>query len=242
MRRRLGVVSAPASAPASARSFAVWLALSLLLAAGGSACALTSKGEALTIRYFTPEHAPVRLTGATVSRSPAAQGAPSRQGASRGTPLRLGRITSGSDLRERIVHRESGAEVGFYDDRRWTERPQTYVRRALSRTLFEERGFDRVISGAAPTLDVEVLAFEELELPAGHVARIRLRVVLHDDTRALLEETLTVDRPAAGGGTAAFASAMGDALVALSERVASDVAARVATATAAPPACAPPPR
>ena len=51
-----------------------------------------------------------------------------------------------------------------------------------------------MLSGAAPTLDVDVLGFEELrEQPAR--ARVSLRITVHDDQRAGLERTSSVDVP-----------------------------------------------
>jgi hypothetical protein len=37
------------------------------------------------------------------------------------------------------------------------------VRRALSRDLYQQAGFTRVVSGPAPTPEVELMAFEECE-------------------------------------------------------------------------------
>ena len=118
--------------------------------------------------------------------------------------MRLGRVTSGSNLRERIAFRDDAFELGYYEDRRWTERPETFVRRELGRTLFEDRGFKRALSGDAPTLDVEVIAFDELKLATGHGVRVQLKVMLMGDHDMIAEETLTVDRPVAGGKNAKF--------------------------------------
>jgi cholesterol transport system auxiliary component len=189
-----------------------------LMACGG---ALTAKGEALDVRWYNPETAPPRLTSAT-------PGSPERIDRT----LELGRVTSGINLRERIAYRDAAYEVGFYDDKRWTERPEVYVRRALARTLFEERGMHRALAGQAPVLDVEVLSFEELR-GAAPAARIQLRMLVHDDRDALVEKTLTVDRPVAPGakGFQAFVQAMAQALDAAVEQVANEVVAVLATRT-----------
>src|SRR4029078_3767284 len=79
--------------------------------------------------------------------------------------LRLGRVVAGSSCPEQIPYRDSDHELGFYEERRWTERPEVYLRRALARALFEERGATRVVSGFAPTLDVELTAREEIRAP-----------------------------------------------------------------------------
>ncbi|HYJ08617.1 MAG TPA: hypothetical protein VEX18_06400, partial [Polyangiaceae bacterium] len=78
-------------------------------------CALTSKADAMTPRYFNPQLA-------AVSRS---------QAAPRPFELRLGQVSSAAHLDERISFRINASEVGFYDDRRWTELPEAYLRRAL---------------------------------------------------------------------------------------------------------------
>jgi cholesterol transport system auxiliary component len=205
-----------------ARAAIVVASLALI---GSTACALTSKAEALTVRYYDPESvAPVRLTSAGAPTAP---------------QIEIGRVSSGVNLREKIAYRTTAFEVGFYDDRRWTERPEVYVRRALARTLFEEHGFTRALAGQAPTLDVEVVAFEELRggaRSAGDVARVRLRVVLHDDRDALLEKTITVDRPVARGGEhfEAFARAMAEAMDAATHAIAQDILGRLVVKEAAP--------
>src|SRR5689334_19308246 len=81
-------------------------------------CALTQKATPINARYFSPEPA-------ASSRSPAAERA-----AGSGLELRLGRVMAGAHIRERIVYRDSEYELGFYDDRLWSERPDAYLRRA----------------------------------------------------------------------------------------------------------------
>ena len=186
-------------------------------------CALTSKGDALSIRYFNPETARPRLTSA----SPGAR--------AEGMAVELGRVTSGVNLREKIAYRDAAFEMGFYDDKRWTERPEAYVRRELARTLFEERGMRRALAGQAPVLEVEVVSFEELRGSAP-AARIQLRILVHDDRDALLEKTISVDRPVRPGTTGfdGLVQAMAQALDAATEQVANEVAAVVA-ARAQPP-------
>jgi hypothetical protein len=138
----------PARAPARAPFVA--LAAAVLLASG---CAFMSKGEGMTPRYFSPALAS-EPPEASEPRPPEATSAPPE--------LRIGRIEPAAHLEERIAYRISDSELAYYDDRRWTEPPEQFVRRALERELFESRAFRRVISGAAPTLDVELLSFEEV--------------------------------------------------------------------------------
>ena len=160
-----------------------------------SGCALLGKNEPVVPRYFTPEYPGGSAVAAAHS----------------GLQLRLGRIDARAHLRERMAGRSSAQEVVFHDDRRWTERPEIYLRRALARTLFEERGVIEARSGhGVTTLDVELMAFEELE--PQHEVRMQARLVLRDDRLGLLEETITADQPVAASEGADSARAVVDAL------------------------------
>jgi cholesterol transport system auxiliary component len=159
-----------------------------------SGCALLGKNEPLVPRYFTPDY------------EGDAAAAPVRPG----LQLRLGRVEGWAHLRERMAGRSSARELFFYEDRRWTERPEVYLRRALARTLFEERGVVEALSGKVVTLDVELMAFEEIE-PERHV-RLQARLVLRDDRLGLLQETVTVEQPVAESAGADPARAVVDAL------------------------------
>lgn len=185
---------------------------SSLVAIALSGCALTSKGDALTIRYFTPESSKATLTSAGPAGTPSTS-APQ---------LELGRVSSGINLRERIAYRDSAFEQGYYDDKRWTERPEVFVRRELERTLYEEHGFRRSLAAQAPVLEVEVVNFEEVQGRA-HAARIQLKILLHDERDALLERTITVERPVSEEGFAGVVQAMARALDAAAEEVTADV-------------------
>jgi ABC-type uncharacterized transport system auxiliary subunit len=205
------------------------LTISLVLAfsLGTAGCALTSKAELVETRYFSPEHAKPSVTSASPASSAPKQA----------LELRLGRITSGPSLRERIAYRDAAYELGYYDDLRWTERPETFVRRALGTALFEEHGLHRALGGMAPVLDVELIAFDDLRLSTGRAVRIQLKLLLHDEAGVLLEDTLTVERPVAGEKPKIeeVIAAMAIALDATSE----DVTARVEKALAARRAASP---
>ncbi len=126
-------------------------------------CALTTKADVVPIRYFSPEHVKPRLnSGDAVPAAPA----------NASVEVRLGRVTSGPNLRERIAYRDAAYELGYYDDARWSERPETFVRRELGRTLFEEHGFRRVFGGVSPTLDVEVISFDDMRFSNGASAAL----------------------------------------------------------------------
>jgi ABC-type uncharacterized transport system auxiliary subunit len=164
--------------------FAAYTASAVFTFAG---CALTSKAELVRVRYFSPEQVTARADSqlsATASSLP--------------LEVKLGRVSSGPNLRERIAYRESAYELGYYEDLQWTERPETYVRRELARALFETRNLKRVLGGSAPTLDVELISFEDLRQKASREVRIQVKLTLYLDNDVLREETLTIDRPVPG--------------------------------------------
>jgi cholesterol transport system auxiliary component len=189
-----------------------WVCLALSL----NACALFSKGEVPVRRYYSPEPPPSKPVAAEPHSS---------------FELRLGRVTASANISERINYRESANEVGFYYDRIWTEKPEAYLRRGLTHALFEEKGLRRVVRGAAPTLDVELVSFEEVLAPL-HVGRVTVAFSLSDERVVSLQQTLTVERPIASGEAiaegSAVAQAMGtalrDAIGEVSGRVVSEMA------------------
>jgi cholesterol transport system auxiliary component len=187
-------------------------ALSALLVIG---CALTSKSDPIVPRYFTPERA---VDG------------PPRRSPGTGAELRLGRVTSASHLDERLVYRDSDHELGYYQERRWTEAPDEYLKRRLARALFEERGLRRVVAGAAATLDVELVAFDEIRAPK-RIARVQVIARLSDQRFVRWEETLTVDQPLGAATADAAVLGLGAALGEIVERIVD----RVVTELAAPP-------
>lgn len=179
-------------------------ALACLVLAG---CALTSRGHPREDRYFTPErveHSTTRAPGEARAE------------------LRVGRVSAASNLRYPIVHRDSPVEIEPYHTLRWTRLPEAYVERALLRALFEQHPLVQAVSGSAPTLDVEVTAFEEVRgsRPAG---RVELTYVLQDDTSVILRGTIAAQRPAASPQIEAIVpairAAMLDATSQLADRV-----------------------
>lgn len=158
------------------------LALLLLPFALG-ACALTTKQDPVVPRYYSP--------------FPEAAGVPTdSQDAQRGAglALRLQRVSAADTLSEALVSRVGPHEYDLAEDRLWTEPPAAYLERALAQRLFEREGVTRAVSGFdAPVLDVQLTAFEELR--AQGAARVEVVLVLARDRDALLEVTLSADRP-----------------------------------------------
>jgi cholesterol transport system auxiliary component len=191
--------------------------LGLLLLQG---CALLSKGDAMSPRYFSPALEPVR---------------DSPQAGARPLELRIGQIEPAAHLSERIAYRVSDTELAYYDDRRWTESPEQFVRRALESELFETQAFRRVVSGDAATLDVEVLSFEELRAPER--ARLSLLITLRDQRHARFQRTILAEVPLdlAGKDDAgpALAKAMQSALARATKEIAERVSAELSREPAA---------
>jgi cholesterol transport system auxiliary component len=182
------------------------------LACFASACALLSKSDPVVPRYFSPE----------IPDTAASAGVPT------GLSVRVGRVGGGSYLKERIAYRDSDHEFGFYDDRRWTERPEVYLERALDRSLFESHGLKRALSPSAPTLTVELVEFEEVR-GAEPRARLRVSYALQDDTTVFFERWFAIERPllAGTGGSQAdrLAAGLGVALRDAVARIVDDVIA-----------------
>jgi cholesterol transport system auxiliary component len=196
--------------------------IAALLAAG---CALTSKSEPMVPRYFSPERpADVDRPSVKPTASPPV------------AELRLGHVSSASHLEERLVYRDSDYELGYYQERRWTEAPEQYLKRRIARVLFEERGIHQVVGGAAATLELELVAFEEIRAPK-HLARVQVIIRLHDQRAVRWEETLTVDQPVpesrAGDAAGAAVEALGVALHAVVDRIADRVVTELAAVAAA---------
>jgi cholesterol transport system auxiliary component len=178
------------------------------------------------VRYYTPESGAATSGGATT--------APAMQPLS----LVLGRVRASAYLKERIAYRASAHELGFYEARRWTERPESYLRRALSASLFEQRGLAPAVAGPGPTLDVELTAFEETRAPA-RVARLRAVYMLYGGGMPAVERTVTVERPIAhtpdptDGVVRALSAALDEGVARISDDVVGQLNAELARSRAA---------
>jgi cholesterol transport system auxiliary component len=176
----------------------------ILLAALSCSCALTSRSEPLPMRYFSAEGLARRPAPALSIKSDLS--------------LRLERVRSSSHIGEPIAYRTSEHELGYYDEERWTERPDAFLERGLERALFQERGVTRVIGGASEALSVELIAFEEVRGPQP-VARLVATLTLHDERASHLEQTIRVERPITNTGKDATANAVAALSAALDEAV-----------------------
>jgi ABC-type uncharacterized transport system auxiliary subunit len=131
------------------------------------------------IRYFSPE----------AVRSPDA-----RAQLPADFELRLARVDAASYIQDRIAFRDATAEVGYYGNLRWAEPPEAYVRRAMARALFQQRGVQEIVSGSGPALEIDLDAFEEIKTPR-HAARVVITWRLRDGRTVVRQKTVTVEHP-----------------------------------------------
>ncbi len=212
----------------------------LTIALALSGCGLLGKSKALDIRYFTPE-----VVASSRGSDPGA--APARPPS--GLQLRMGRVQAASYLRERIAYREPGAEIGFYSKLRWAEPPEEFVRRSLSRRLFQDHGVQEIVSGTGASLEVDLEAFEELR-SAKPAARIQITWRLRGPRTVIQQRTLTIERPIAAGANDradedviadALVAAMSQALAAVVDSLVSEVVAELERSTPSPAVASPAP-
>lgn len=172
--------------------------------------ALTAKSTPAEIRYFAPETA-------TTSEAPATPAVRAR--------LHVGRLTSSANLRTHIVHRESPVELGTYESLRWTENPEEFVRRSLEHALFEEhRPLEQAMSGPAPTLDIDLVAFEEVHDHDRRGGRVQLRYELHDEHTVISSGVVTIERGATDARIESVVMAISAAMNAAVSQVATTMA------------------
>jgi cholesterol transport system auxiliary component len=144
-----------------------------------SACALLSKSEPMIPRYFALEPAiPARVEPVADS----------------GLEMRFGGVSASAAIRDRIAYRDSTYEVSYYEERLWTDRPEAYVKRALARALLDRRGVRQILSGVGTTIEVQVVAFEEVREPA-HVGHVELSYIVFDERAVRLSRSVAVDHP-----------------------------------------------
>jgi cholesterol transport system auxiliary component len=159
------------------------LALSMVVVASG--CSLTSNAPPLDVAYYS-----VEVPRTTTLRS--AGGAPAPAPAS----LALGAVRSSAFLRDRIVHREASGELQTYDRWRWTDYPEAFLRRSLAHALFDDGRIAETLAGDAPTLEAELLAFEEVRREGSRAGRVQVAYRLRVGNRVLASDVVTAERPA----------------------------------------------
>ena len=145
-------------------------------------------------------------------------------------PVRLRRVQAAAYLGEQIVWRGSDVERGLYEQRRWTEFPSRYLERAMKHALDSTPGIQRVDNGRVPTLDLELISFDEILAPA-HAADVTVVASLRDaEQRPVFERAFTAQRAIADADPASTARAMGAALDEVVQQIATQVAAHATPA------------
>lgn len=177
-------------------------------------CALLGKGDPGEARFFSLELNPAPPATPTAEPDAPLEKPPAK--------LRLGRVTGAPYLAERLVSRDATNAMVYYRERRWTEPPQRFLERRLARVLFEQRGLVHLVGGGGPTLEVQLLALDEIRSPR-HVARVIVSAQLHDEQVVLFEDTLRQDLPIHDDSPGALVEALGEALQAVTERIADSV-------------------
>lgn len=182
--------------------------VALLSASAG--CALLGKGEPLRVRYFD-------LRGSDI-HEPRAHLSSAR--------LRLGTVSAVRAVDRRFASRTSAHELRYDDALRFTDQPEKFLARDLSRHLFEGAGVTRVMAGLAPTLEVELTAFEAR--PQAQNVHVSARALLHDDREQLWQQTFEEERPVGSGESAeALAEALSDALARLAAEITDEALRRL---------------
>jgi ABC-type uncharacterized transport system auxiliary subunit len=142
-------------------------------------------------------------------------------------PLRLGRVYAAAYLTEQMVWRSSDVEYGLYEQRRWTDFPSSYLKRALVQALDRTGAVRRVDVGGVPTLDVELVAFDEVLMPAHEAAVAAVASLRAADQSAIFDRTFAVRRSIPDDAPASVARAMGAALDDVVQQIATQVAAQL---------------
>lgn len=178
-----------------------------------AACTLGSPSTPLAVRYFAPDLGePVPVPAAPHAACPR---------------IALGRITASDHLRYRIAWRRSPVELELSDTLRWAERPEDYARRAIERALFGVHAFPRALADGAPTLDVEVTAFEAVETTPTLRGRVELRYTVAAEHDVTASGAIRVERAVAPGRRVDdLVPALGEALTAAADELATRLCRR----------------
>ena len=129
-----------------------------------------------------------------------------------GHPVRLRRVRAAGYIGEQVTWRGSDVQHGLYEQRRWTDVPTRYLERAMDVALDRTVGVRRVESGRVPTLDLDLVSFDEVLAPT-HEADVQVVAVLRDAKQdTLFQRTFGARRPIADADPDSVARAMGAAL------------------------------
>jgi ABC-type uncharacterized transport system auxiliary subunit len=138
--------------------------------------------------------------------------------------IALGDVRGGSYLRDRIMYRQSGSELGFYEEHRWVDQPASYLRRALARELFDRHGVAPVLTGPGATLEVQLVSFEEVRAPR-RVAHFEAVYFLYGGGLDGVERSVVLEQaiPQTDDPIEGVVQALGQAVALGARRIANDV-------------------
>lgn len=158
-------------------------------------------GPALEPRYFSAAEALAEELGGAAQDDP------------RVHLVALRPTRAAGHLRERMVWRNGAGEVGFREDRRWTEPPVELLRRALELAVVGAPGLAAAPGSADQSLAVTLEAFGELRGDGTRAAEVELVAVLSErGGRVLLRRRFSEVVPVPSDDAAALARALGQGL------------------------------
>jgi cholesterol transport system auxiliary component len=98
-----------------------------------------------------------------------------------------------------------------------------YVERAVSRALFERHRNRRVFGAGAPTLDLELSAFDEVRAENGRQAFVQFDALLSEANEVIWQGSVSAREPVSGPGIESLVAAMASALEHAAESLAQQV-------------------
>jgi hypothetical protein len=159
-----------------------------------TACALTSRAPPTDVRYFSPQITAQPL----VTPCNAA--------------IRIAKWSSSAHLRYRVTRRRSAVEVSLVDRERWTEYPETYVRRSFGRMLGVHQAYE-----SATSVTVNVLAFDDVERAGRRFGRVELEYEISNESKLVGRGVVVAERAALAPDMLAVVEALSQALDAASK-------------------------
>lgn len=194
----------------------------VVLFALSSGCALLGKSKPLEIRYFDLQ--------SEDGYRPTAR--------ANGARLKLGEVNAARNIDRRFASRESAHELSYHESWRFSDEPDAFLERALARNLFERAALTRVVSGGAPTLEVELTAFEQSA--DAQTVQVTALARVHDDRVQLWQRTFAAQQKVAGDDEAeARAAALSKALAEVAAQITEQTLRALAAAQSASAALTP---
>ena len=139
--------------------------------------------------------------------------------------VRVRRVRAAAYIGQAIVWRVSDVERGLYEQRRWTEFPTRYLDRAVVEAIDRMPDMQTVDTGLVPTLDLELVSFDEVVGPE-RAAEVSVVASFNAaDQSPVFDQLFTARQPIADTDPASTARAMGAALDDVVQQIADQVAA-----------------